>query len=441
MTNILELIKQDGFTFKKVASTKGGVWKGACPWCGGSDRFSIYPEEKGGRYICNQCPNRGDAIQYLRDYKKYSYQEACNTIGIQPNREYKPLRPTTPFESAERNQWEPRKVQAPEELWQEKAAAVLFGYYKFMLSAKGSKHRSWLNERGINNQTIKTARLGWNSYSANFDRQSFGLPIERNQKTGKSKTVWIPEGLIIPYFKNDKVARLRIRQNKPISDDRYIIAPGSFTGYFQYPGIVPGRSSIVVEAELDGWLIWQEAGDLINVFAIGNSSARPDVETDKILSSSKSILACLDFDSAGLKEQEWWDKNYNAVPWVTPVDKDPGEAYKAGLNIRDWIKAGLAETANHNTPVELKPEPRPEKKAPVIKPVEEDTIPVIEAEPERKMKQCLHGKFCNNQDHHTCLIQERSIFVFEICPKSYWKAWIEGNITQIILLPMPRKRH
>ncbi len=33
--NILELIKQDGFTYKKVAATKGGVWKGACPWYGG----------------------------------------------------------------------------------------------------------------------------------------------------------------------------------------------------------------------------------------------------------------------------------------------------------------------------------------------------------------------------------------------------------------------
>lgn len=49
--NLLDLIQSDGFTFKKVASTNSGEYAGACPWCGGRDRFIICQRTKAGGTI------------------------------------------------------------------------------------------------------------------------------------------------------------------------------------------------------------------------------------------------------------------------------------------------------------------------------------------------------------------------------------------------------
>jgi hypothetical protein len=80
--NLFNLIQADGFTFKRVATTHGGEYAGPCPWCGGNDRFIIWPLHKGGRYWYRGCEKTGDAIQYLRDFRSISFAEACQSLGI-----------------------------------------------------------------------------------------------------------------------------------------------------------------------------------------------------------------------------------------------------------------------------------------------------------------------------------------------------------------------
>ena len=90
--------------------------------------------------------------------------------------------------------------------------------------------------------------------------------------------MWLPAGIAIPFFNSSgDLIRLRIRQEK--HDPRfgkYIIIPGSSSQYFIYPGYDKLKPTAVVESELDGWLIWQECGDLVNVLAIGNDSNKPE---------------------------------------------------------------------------------------------------------------------------------------------------------------------
>jgi DNA primase len=76
--NIVDLIQQD-VRLKHVSSTGGGEYAGACPWCGGNDRFHVWPE--GGNYWCRQCNRKGDAIQYLIDFRGATFQEAAKAIG------------------------------------------------------------------------------------------------------------------------------------------------------------------------------------------------------------------------------------------------------------------------------------------------------------------------------------------------------------------------
>lgn len=80
--DILAVIGNDT-ELKKVGSTRGGEFKGACPKCGGADRFIVWPLE--GKWTCRQCfPDLApqDAIQYRRHVKGETMGEAVEALGL-----------------------------------------------------------------------------------------------------------------------------------------------------------------------------------------------------------------------------------------------------------------------------------------------------------------------------------------------------------------------
>jgi DNA primase len=78
--NLLDLLSSDT-SLRKVAATYGGEYVGPCPWCGGEDRFRVWPDTDPPRYWCRVCERRGDAIQYLRDREGLTFRQACERLG------------------------------------------------------------------------------------------------------------------------------------------------------------------------------------------------------------------------------------------------------------------------------------------------------------------------------------------------------------------------
>ena len=79
--SLLELI-QGQTPLKRYSNRTGGEYRGACPKCGGdaqSDRFIVWPAVD--RFWCRQCSWAGDTIQFLRDVRGYSFQEAARIVG------------------------------------------------------------------------------------------------------------------------------------------------------------------------------------------------------------------------------------------------------------------------------------------------------------------------------------------------------------------------
>lgn len=345
--NILDLISRDGFAFKRVASTHGGEYAGTCPWCGGNDRFLIWPEHKGGRYYCRGCDKTGDAIQYLRDMSGLSFAEACQELGISKSG-YKGKR-TKPI--SEKPVFKPKKYENPPALWMQKAEVILNASQENLWTPSGQAARDILFNKGLTEETIRRAGIGFNPLDLYRDRRGWGLTQEI-RCDGKPKLLWIPAGLVIPLTplseqkeqnqNQDGVARLRIRRSDPGDGPRYVIVAGSTMA----PLVLESEKNIfvIVESELDAWLIWQEAADLTSIIAMGAAAMKPDISTHSLLIKSEKIFNALDYDAAGARHSwKFWPETYGpkVKRWPVPIGKDPSDAWQRGLNIRAWIEAGI----------------------------------------------------------------------------------------------------
>ncbi|MCX5827601.1 MAG: CHC2 zinc finger domain-containing protein [Deltaproteobacteria bacterium] len=330
---LLALLSQDGFTLTKTATTHGGEYAGLCPWCGGNDRFRVWPEDRDGRYWCRGCGKSGDAIQYLREYRGMSYREACELLNITPAQHQGE-------HCQERTTFTPKEPAPPPATWVSKATAFLKMARTALWTDAGSEARAFLCGKGLSDDTIKKSGLGWSALDYYRTRESWGLPTELKEN-GTPKKLWLPSGIVIPCFVDDIfLARLRVR--RPEGKPRYILIPGSDTR----PMILnPDMEAVVlVESELDSILLRQEAGDLATIVALGSVSAKPDATTHDLLNRAQIILLALDSDDAGRKSSwSFWNDTYGrkVKRWPPIEGKDPSEAWQNGLNVREWIIAGL----------------------------------------------------------------------------------------------------
>jgi len=262
----------------------------------------------------------------LIDFQGLSFKEACDRVGYDP-----PER--SGAQRSKKKTFSPRETTSPADIWQRKATVFVKHCHKELL--KNKEQLAWLAARGINVESVERFKLGWNPEDLWRERKGWGV-------TTPGKKLWLPLGLIIPYIKDGRVARLRVRTTK--EDLRYYVIPGSDMSAMLLPQ-TGGRLKgwVVTEAELDAILIAQEAGDLVGAVAMGNSSAKPDTEAHKELSEAAHVLNALDFDAAGAKARKWWDKTYlNSERWPVASEKDPGDYFKnAGGDIRAWVIAGL----------------------------------------------------------------------------------------------------
>lgn len=350
--NLLDIASTNGRTYKKVSTIHGGEYHGVCPVCGGNDRFHIWPEQGDyGTYWCRGCKIGGDAIEYLRNIEGMSFQAACKEVGktVTELEEYQKPQ----FKKPAADSFTPRKIAAPADLWTEHATKFADWAHEQLLS--NQEQLDYLAARGITLEAVKAFRIGYNPGEKGKDlykaREAWGLETKLNKDNKKTK-LWLPIGIVIPFYISGTLRRLRIR----IPADRrtekslpYYLVPGSAMDSFITRA--DAKAWFIVEAELDAIAIHAQAGDLTGAMAMGNSTARPTAGVYELLTASLWIGNALDYDAtekdgkyenAGGGAALWWKKQFPQVErWPVPVGKDPGDAYKAGVSLREWVKTGL----------------------------------------------------------------------------------------------------
>jgi DNA primase len=341
MVQILELLARHKIEARKAAGTHGGEFSSPCPGCGGNDRFRVWPEQNEGRgsWWCRGCGKGGDAIQFLVEFEKMGFQDACRELEVElPERKFKrPAAPPQPAKPAFAP--EPSGILPPA-AWLEKAEALVAWAHAQLL--ENSSQLAWLAARGIGEASVKKFRLGWNPGQSGKDlfrpRESWGLPPEY-RADGKRKTLWLPIGLVIPML-DRRLRPVRIRIRRPDGEPRYYVISGSCMDCMLIDPIA--RALVVVESELDGILVAQEAAGVAGAVALGNSSRKPDRDAFEALQGAPVVLNALDYDAAGAKASAWWRDTFSRmVRWPVPKGKDPSEAHQAGANLRAWVVAGL----------------------------------------------------------------------------------------------------
>lgn len=365
--NVLDLYRADGFDPHRA----GDEWQGPCPGCGcGTDRFCVREDANHkdgvarGWYHCghgkdgNGCGKTGDNIQYLRDFRGLGYKEACDHLGITPENmqadAYKYSAPRLPRKKGPRSHapktWNhpPEVVDVP--MWRQHGMKFVDASHNALLNRQ--KSLDWLAGRGIPLEMVKKFRLGLHLGKTRNGQEwetdfrpwpSWGLKNEK-KANGRPRMIALPAGIVIPWITGGELRRIRIRLAKPNPQnpkEKYHVVKGSSVDLF-YAGSLKARAFVLVETELDAVMIASECGNLVTAIGLGTVAAKPDTIIAPALRRSVRILNAIDFDDPGATASAWWEEQFpNCRRWPSPAGKDPGEAWQAGVDIREWISTGL----------------------------------------------------------------------------------------------------
>jgi DNA primase len=324
--NLFDLVTQET-TFRKVAGTKGGEYAGPCPWCGGRDRFRVWPQADRPGYWCRHCDRKGDAIQYLRDHDGLSYREACERLGQPVSVPQGTPRPVTP----------PPMSTPPAGVWQARARALVEICQQALWGPLGAQALTYLRARGLRDQMLKAASVGYHGGLELQPPASWGFP------TGH-EPIWVPRGIVLPWFQGGAVWRVVIRrsgQSIPKAQT-YITISGSSNTLYRLDTLRPNGPAMIVEGVIDALSIVQEAGDLIAVVAAGSTTGGRLERCIGRLGLSSTVLVAFDADAAGEAAAAWWLTGLGdqAKRW-RPYWDDPNAMLQDGADLRTWVREGM----------------------------------------------------------------------------------------------------
>jgi hypothetical protein len=274
------------------------------------------------RYKCFACNEVGDAIDFIRMRNpKISFTRALDSAYKISN-----LSPSRKFQVGQHGQHGHKyrsthrltKLRPPpSEEWQDEQWNKIHRWEDCLHSEKGSSGLRWLKRRGLTDDTITSARLGYNKFR---------------------------KAISIPWFDGSRLRLVNMRRLKKHSNrPKYEAISGSVKGSL-YPSrqLEQGRPIVFVEGEFNCLLVNQVAGDLAQAVTLGSASDRPSADMMRALLPFPFLLVAYDADAAGDKAAKWWtDFTRRAIRLRPRSGKDVTDMHLAGVDVRAWLSEGI----------------------------------------------------------------------------------------------------
>lgn len=319
MQNILDYVPTK---LRWKAHTNGGEHAGPCPWCGGRDRFRVWPNSGDrGRFWCRQCGRSGDTITLLTELRGVSFAEAADMLGGALSQPARQLGQPAPGQG--------KALAPPPKIWRSRAWALTEASITHLWSDKGTRARKWLLARGLTDETMHVASLGYNPEDRREPARKWGLDREQE--------VFIPRGITIPWMIKSDIWRFNVR--RPAGTPRYIGPAGSSNGLYNVDDVMPGAPVVLVEGEIDALSVMQVAG--IPAVATGSTSGSRRYTWVLRLMKASQVLIAFDSDEAGEKAAAFWFEALPNASRLRPYWDDANAMLQEGIDLKAWVASGL----------------------------------------------------------------------------------------------------
>lgn len=252
--------------FFPLSSQDGAEWMGACPWCGGDDRFHV----KANGWFCREggghCGRKGDAIKFIQEREQLDFPKAVDFLlrwnGAQP---LPPVRQKNGDESSTADlSWSlpPVRQQQKNELYRGEGWQWSAGQEVRIARTRLKEGLPYLASRGITQATAEAYRLGYT------DQGWYGKGDLR-------------PAITVPWYDGDLITHVKYRFLRPDPEGkRYQPAkyPKNASGSMGEPVLFrppTRRSNVAVfcEGELNAISIYQATP--YDPYAVGSQSVTP----------------------------------------------------------------------------------------------------------------------------------------------------------------------
>jgi DNA primase len=304
---IVEYVKKHYKNKIKITEESGTVAKANCIWHQDKESPSLSFFKNSNTYKCFGCGKHGDLIVLVQELEGVGFQEACKIIGDNVGYEV---------------------ILTPPNLYHEAYKDAMDNHTRrYWYNLKNdSTAQSYIQSRGITQETINTFRIGLTDYQEYLFRKDTGgigyrivFPILEPKKKN-AKCI----GMGYRTINNEKPKYINdTNQDGTGNKDQFLtgvfIKGNCLYGYTQaYEFIKNSNYAILVEGYMD--VISLHQANIKNVVgAMGTSITSAQVE---LLSKvTKNILLIMDSDNAGI----------NAMQKILP------ELYKVGMTVKVCI--------------------------------------------------------------------------------------------------------
>jgi len=202
---------------------------------------------------------------------------------------------------------------------------------------------AYLHSRGLSDETIETAGLGFTD--------GVMLPTRDGDRAFRYA------GIVIPWKDEDRLTKVKIRRLEEREPkyaqafaDHPLIYPGPDT-------IQPGLGLIVCEGEFDALLLGQILEDAAAI-TLGSASARSEPDVVSRMLSSPLWAIALDADKAGDTASAKFPARGIRVRPPEPFN-DWTKAAQGGLDLRGWWRENGPDFYRHAERLAIQLEPGP----------------------------------------------------------------------------------